>query len=60
VLLYLNLSCGPVDEERNRFLLCPSHNQFPRLGLRTYLSHWVRVEDRAEVEEEGSSVEESH
>ncbi len=50
------LSWGPVDVERvgrYSFLLCPSHNVFPRLGERTYLSHWVREEERGELEAEG-------
>jgi hypothetical protein len=29
-------SCGIADVDRYRFLLCPSHDAFPRLGLRTF------------------------
>jgi len=55
ILCYL--SCGPVDVQRYRYLLCPPHDHFPRLGLRTYFSEWVREEDRVEGEE-GNTIEE--
>ena len=47
------ISCGAVGVERAQrysFLLSPSHNDFPRLGDRTYLSHWVREEEKGELD----------